>query len=174
MKTEKCGLLRDGESKIHDDKSQTSLDTCESVSEHLILTPDRFSEEQGKTFLRLANQEISILDSYNSEKTDNMSISLNLTPSSSFSSKMSDNAPTHSEISENISMISETKTDNSPSSVSSENDSLPLPKTLCFCNTLVGEREDGSNEEQKSATSCGSEQSQNVPLANVELSSDEV
>ncbi|KAL0273453.1 UNVERIFIED_CONTAM: hypothetical protein PYX00_006111 [Menopon gallinae] len=169
-----CGSLRDVDSRIVDDKSQTSLDTCESVSEHLKLTPDRFSEEQEKTFFRLANQEISLLDSYNSEKTDNMSISLNLTPSSSFSSKLSDNVPSNSEISENVSMVSETKTENSHSSTSTQNDSLPLPKTLCFCNTLSDANEDGSNQDLNSSTSNTDEQIPNVRpsgLACPELSS---
>lgn len=65
---------------------------------------DAFREEQEKTFIRLANQEM--MDSLNSDRTENMSISVNLTPSSSASSKLSENAVS-SEISENVSMISE-------------------------------------------------------------------
>lgn len=91
-------------------KSQTSLDTCESVSECLMTTSEKFRQEQEKTFARLANQ--SLLDSFNSEKTD-MSISLNLTHSSSTSSKLSGNLQSPSEYSENSSMLSGAKTTDS-------------------------------------------------------------
>lgn len=90
--------------KSPDDRSVVSLDTCESVSENLGVNIDAFREEQEKTFIRLANQEM--MDSLNSDRTENMSISVNMTPSSSASSKLSENIAS-SEMSENVSMVSE-------------------------------------------------------------------
>lgn len=102
-----------------DGKSQTSLDTCESVSECMITSSEKFREEQEKTFARLVNQ--SLLDSFNSEKTDNMSISLNMTTSSSVSSKISGNLQTTSDCSEHSSMMSRPKTTELPTDDDIEN-----------------------------------------------------
>lgn len=66
----------------------------------MALTPDFFREEQERIFGRLANQDGGLLDS---EMTENMSISVNMTPSSSASSKLSDNLLS-SDQSENVSM----------------------------------------------------------------------
>lgn len=139
--------------KTPDDKSQASIDTCESVSEQMVLTPEKFLEEQERLFIRLANQEISLLDSYNSEKTENMSISLNMTPSSSVSSKISDNLQSVSEMSENVSMISDTKTDESQANDYSQSD-LPLPKHLCYYRPDEAECDNASNQEGRLAVSA--------------------
>lgn len=110
--------------KSPDDRSQASLDTCESVSENMALTPDLFRQEQEKTFLQLANQELSMLDSITSEMTENMSISVNITPSSSASSKLSDNLLS-SEGCESVSMVSECGGASSPKPPT-EAEQLPL------------------------------------------------
>jgi len=86
-------------------RSQASISTCESVSENLPLNSEQmFKQQQDKIFFNLANADM--LDSFNSERTENMSISVNLTPSSSASSRLSDNVLS-SEVSENVSMVSE-------------------------------------------------------------------
>lgn len=105
--------------KPSDTRSQASLDTCESVSERMLMTPDRFREEQEKTFARLANQ--SMFDSFNSEKTD-MSISLNMTSSSSAVSKISESLNSPSEYSDSLSMVSKAKTTESQNTDSQNED----------------------------------------------------
>ena len=138
MSRSSFSVLKDAASLLTSNISQRtednkSIDTCESVSERLVSSSDRFLEEQERIFGRLADRDVASADCYDTEKTDDMSVSFNATPSSSASSKTGDNFFSNGDKSENISTMSESKTDESPIGENYYgNDRLPLPKNLCF------------------------------------------